>query len=131
MKAFKLCRSEYKQILKNAQCEYYLYFLEPKLDQNGKFLFNHIKRLKKDYIGIEAPKHNNKIVTNAEDKVEALAEEYESVFINEDMQNIPNILPSPYPDMGEIKVSEKGVLTQLNKLNVHKSTGPDGRVTQF
>ena len=42
------------------------------------------------------------------------------------METLPNIFPSPYPDMDKFEVTEKGVLTQLNNLNVHKSTGPDG-----
>ena len=35
-------------------------------------------------------------------------------------------MPSPYPDMEEFKISENGVLLQLQGLNVHKSVGPDG-----
>ena len=57
--------------------------------------------------------------------MEALAKEYESVFVKEDDTNMPKILPSPYPDMPDIEITENGVLAQLNKLNVHKSTGPD------
>ena len=40
----------------------YLEFLDPKLDENNKFLFNYIKRLKKDKIGIEALSSNGKIL---------------------------------------------------------------------
>ena len=36
--------------------------------------------MRKDAIGIDALKHNNDIVTEPVDKVEALAKEYESVF---------------------------------------------------
>ena len=70
--------------------------------------------------------HNNKIVTDTAEKAEILAKEYESVFSSEDLTSIPNILPSPYPDMPNFEVKEKGVLTKLQQLNVHKSTGPDG-----
>ena len=38
---------EYRRLLKNARRDYYLEFLDPKLDENSKFLFNHIKRMKK------------------------------------------------------------------------------------
>ena len=131
IKAFKLYRSEYKRILKNAQRDYYLDFLEPKLDQNGKFLFNYIKKMKKDSTGIEALNFNNKITTNTDDKVEALAQQYESVFVKENLENIPAILPSPYPDMEDFEITENGVLTQLEGLNIHKSTGPDGLSPQL
>ena len=39
--------------------------------------------MKKDSIGIEALKYGNTIVTNSEDKVEVLTQEYESVFVQE------------------------------------------------
>ena len=81
--------------------------------------------MKKDSVGIETLKFNNKLVSNTIDKVEALSQEYESVFVKENSEDIPNILPSPYPDMEEFDVSENGVLNQLEGLNVHKSTGPD------
>ena len=106
IKAFKACRSNYKQILKSAQQDYYLNFLSTKIDDNSKYLFNYIKRLKKESLGIEALKYDNKIVTSASDKVEVLAKEYESVFMKEDTNNIPNILPSPFPDMDEFDIDE-------------------------
>ena len=62
--------------------------------------------MRKDAIGIEALKHNNDIVTEPVDKVEALAKEYESVFVNENLETIPNILPSPHPDMEEFQISK-------------------------
>ena len=106
IKAFKACRSNYKQILKSAQQDYYVNFLSTKIDDNSKYLFNYIKRLKKESLGIEALKYDNKIVTSASDKVEVLAKEYESVFMKEDTNNIPNILPSPFPDMDEFDIDE-------------------------
>ena len=126
IRAFKKCRSEYNKLLKNAQREYYLDFLEPRLDQNGKYLFNYIKRMKKDSLGIEALNHNNKLITNASDKAEALSEQYKSVFAEENKEDLPHILPSPYPDMKNIEITEKGVLKRLEDLDVNKSTGPDG-----
>ena len=74
---------QYKKILRNARKEYYLEYLDPKLDQNSKYLFNYIKRLKKDSIGIEALYYNGKITTNPIEKAEALVKPYESVFSKE------------------------------------------------
>ena len=85
-----------------------------------------IKRLKNDTIGIEALEHKGKILTDSREKAEALADQYQSVFTVENLEEIPQILPSPYPDMESFTVTEKGVLSQLEDLNVHKSVGPDG-----
>ena len=46
--AFKACRAEYRKLLKNARQDYYIDFLEPKIDKHSRYLFNHIKKLKKD-----------------------------------------------------------------------------------
>ena len=125
-KQFKVCRAEYNKVLKQARNQYCNEFLEPTLDKNGKYLFNYIKRLKKDSVGIEALISNDNTITDPVEKAEILAKEYESVFASEDLTNIPNIFPSPYPDMPNVEIKEEGVLKQLNQLNVHKSTGPDG-----
>ena len=126
IKAFKSCRIEHKKLLKTARNDYYLEFLEPKLDTNSKYLFNFIKRLRRDSVGIEAIKLNGNLTTNPSDKAEALAQQYQSVFVEEDTSNIPNILHSIYPDMKDFTISQEGVLKQLMGLNVNKSVGPDG-----
>ena len=131
IKAFKQCRGEYNRLLKNARRDYYQDFLDPRLDENSKFLFNYIKRLKKDSVGIEALNYKGKLTIHPSEKAEALSQQYESVFQKEDLNTIPNILPSPYTDMPDIEVNENGVLTQLEKLNVNKSTGPDGLSPQL
>ena len=61
IKAFKQCRGEYNRLLKNARRDYYQDFLDPRLDENSKFLFNYIKRLKKDSVGIEALNYKGKL----------------------------------------------------------------------
>ena len=106
--------------------EYYLDFLEPKLDTNSKFLFSHIKHMKNDSVGIEAISHKGSITTDPKTIAEAFADQYESVFCKENLDNIPSIMPSPYPDMEDFEISESGVLSELQGLNVHKSVGPDG-----
>ena len=83
IEAFRNCRTDFNRTLKKARREYLLDFLEPRIDENSKFLFNYIKRLKKDSVGIEALKLNGKISTDPVDKAEALAREYESVWKKE------------------------------------------------
>ena len=82
--------------------------------------------MKKDSVGIEALSVNGRVTTDPKEKSEALADEYESVFVQENCDNLPNIFPSPYPDMKEFQIQENGVCVQLEDLNIHKSVGPDG-----
>ena len=81
--------------------------------------------MNKDVIGIEALKLDGKLTTDPAGKAEALARQYESVFVHENLETMPNILPSLYPDMAEFDINEKGVKKQLEELNIHKSVGPD------
>ena len=82
--------------------------------------------MKNDSVGIEAISHKGSITTDPKMIAEAFADQYESVFCKENLDNIPSIMPSPYPDMEDFEISESGVLSELQGLNVHKSVGPDG-----
>ena len=64
--------------MRKARKEYYLDFLEPKMDKHSKFLFSHIKKLKQDSLGIESLKVNGKTITDAKEKVK----EYKKVNKN-------------------------------------------------
>ena len=44
---------------------------------------------------------------------------------NEDIVNLKDNDPSPYPIMNTIIVSTSGVFKLLSNLNIHKATGPD------
>jgi hypothetical protein len=68
------------------------------------------------------------VVTQSDDskKVDILNCQFSSVF-NKDEQcdSIPNKGPSPFNDIPAIKIGLEGVYTILNRLQIHKATGPD------
>ena len=58
-------------------------------------------------------------------KAEILNEQFQSVFIKENLNNCPNKGNSPYQTMSDIKINCKGVTKLLKNQNIHKATGPD------
>jgi hypothetical protein len=51
--------------------------------------------------------------------------QFTSVFTTENTTNMPSKGNSPFKPMKDIKISEKGVEKELNRLNPCKATGPD------
>ena len=58
-------------------------------------------------------------------KAEALREQSDSVFVEEDLRNLPQMPPSPYECMPDIIFSAEGVKNQLLKIKIDKASGPD------
>ena len=51
--------------------------------------------------------------------------QFESVYIREQAGDHPSKGPSPYPDIGDLFIDPNGVRKLLDRLNPHKSSGPD------
>ena len=53
-----------------------------------------------------------------------LNEQFQSVFTDEDMQNLPSC-KKLFPDMTEINFEIDGIIKQLQNVNPNKANGPD------
>ena len=58
-------------------------------------------------------------------KAEALREQYESVFTNEDLENMPGMNDSPFASAPDIHFSAHGIKKQLESIQPDKASGPD------
>ena len=58
-------------------------------------------------------------------KAGVLNAQYSSVYTDENLDSIPEMGNSPFSGMPHIKVTTKGVLNLLRKLNPKKAIGPD------
>ena len=65
------------------------------------------------------------IQSDSRKKADILNNQFQSVFTEEDMSNMPDKGESPFKEMKEIKISEKGVLKLLLDIKPNKATGPD------
>ena len=68
---------------------------------------------------------NNRVCSSDSSKAEALREQYDSVFMEEDLTNLPQMPPSPYECMPDITFSADGVKKQLRKIKIDKASTPD------
>ena len=64
-------------------------------------------------------------------KTRLLNEQFSSVFTRTNTSSLPNLGPSPHPDIKRFDVTEEGVLKLLNNLNHHKASGPDNIPTRY
>jgi hypothetical protein len=64
------------------------------------------------------------LAETAEQKAEMLNSQFTSVFTTENTTNMPSKGISPFKPMKDIKISEKGVEKELNRLNPCKALMP-------
>ena len=82
-----------------------------------KRAWSYLKLLHTESQGIPALVSNNHVCSSDSAKAEALREQYDSVFVEEDLRNLPEM-----PDM---IFSTEGVKNQLLKIKIDKACGPD------
>ena len=90
-----------------------------------KRLFIFIKSLRRDNSGIAPLKEKGRLHDDPKDKADILNRQYESTWTKEDKDDIPIPDGTPFPSMGDITVTEQGVVKLLLKLNPAKACGPD------
>ena len=94
-------------------------------EDNPKIFWRYIKSKRSDKVGIQAISSDSGLLTNDRDKAEALAAQFQSVFTPPDDSLLPDLPPSPFPDMPPITVEVGGVLKLLKNIDTSKATGPD------
>ena len=93
---------------------------------NGiKPALSYLKLLRTESQGIPASVSNNRVWSSDSAKAEALREQYDSGFIEEDLSNLPLMPPSPYECMPDIIFPAEGLKKQLLKIKIDKASGPD------
>ena len=90
-----------------------------------KKLWSFIKSKRSDQIGIPTLKHQSKLLTMITEQAEALADQYEFVFTEEDIDKMIDKGISPFKDMENIKKRHPEVIKLLKPLNPKKAIGPD------
>lgn len=92
----------------------------------SKKFSSYIKHKRSDNSRIGTLKVNSVMMTHSKAKAEALNQQFQSAFsipTNED--NLSDGQNPKLEEMPRIVVSERGVNTQLRKLDPYKATGPD------
>ena len=85
-----------------------------------------VKSLRCDQTGVAPLKEGNILHCDPKQKANLLNKQFSSVFGTDDDSTLPELGPSQYPDMDDIRITTAGVLKLLKNLKQHKATGPDG-----
>ena len=88
----------------------------PKVTKKWSF----VKSLKKEAFGITSLRGNGILKTDPRDKANVCNKQFQSWFTRETDGELPSKGKSPFASMGDITVDK------LDKLNIHKASGPDG-----
>jgi hypothetical protein len=127
---FRELRKHIKKKLREAHDEYVLGLLDfSDLELNrptmGKRFWKYVKSRSRDFIGVPNLVENGVEVTDTKGKTEVMSRQYDSVFTNEDMENMPNKGDPQAPQIEPIFVTVNGIEKLLTKLNCKKANGPD------
>ena len=96
-----------------------------------KRFWSFIKSLRKDTCGVSGLYDNDTLKSEPVEKANILNRQFQSVFTNEDISDIPNKGPSLYETMPIITIDSKGIEKLLTNINPHKACGPDAIPARF
>ena len=126
---FKEFRRFVKHELIKSHDEYIKGILDTDGKDNGfkisKKFWSYVRSKRRDMTGIPVLKVDGKEITTGREKAEALSEQYDSIFTNEDLIDIPCLLTPPAPRIKELALDVNGIQKLLKKLDPKKANGPD------
>ncbi len=122
---FKGIRRSSDRELRRARSDYLHEVGENLTSSNTKPFWSYVKSLRQSSTGVSALNTANGIATTALEKANALNNKFQSIFTNEDCQNLPSVDNGTVPQMPTINVTTEGVVKLLKDLKPHKAPGPD------
>ncbi len=124
-------KSEIQRQTRRAFCIYIESIITPMEDEEEQYscmkrYWTFIKHQATHYRGITGLKDQGQLHTDPKDKANIWNHQFEPVFTKESPIN-PDLLPaqSAHPVMPDIDITEPGIQKLLEKLNIHKASGPD------
>ena len=97
------------------------------LKSNSKKFWSYVKNKGQENNGVAPLKSKEGYLkSDVQSKTEILNNQFHSVFTKEDMEDFPNMGPSPHQAIiGKITIDQCSVHKLLSNLQSHKATGPD------
>ena len=128
---YKHYNNHVKYMLKHAYEDYLTTILEDSFANNKKKFWSFIRSTRNEDIGIPPLKsQNGNIVSEPKQKAEVLSSQYQSVFTQENLSQLPNLGHSPYPNLPKLTFGKAGIVKLLKDLNTSKACGPDNIPTR-
>ena len=116
-----------RKACKEAYAAYMRDIISPDMSTNPKRFWSFIKERRCENVGIAPLKGEDGFThSDSEARANILNKQFSSVFThNEDLTNIKDLGPSPYPPMPSINITTPGVMKLLKNIKIHKAAGPD------
>ena len=124
---FKRLQAEVQRSTRKVHRSYMQDVVSADLKEKPKRFWSYIKSRRQEASGV-APLINKDgfLQSNTPAKAEILNDQFQSVYTQEDTDNIPDKGPSPFTSMHEISINSNGVKKLLKDLKPYKAPGPDG-----
>ncbi|XP_072176118.1 uncharacterized protein [Diadema setosum] len=116
---------EVAKLVHKAHLNYVNNIIGGSLSTNPKSFWSYIRCCRSEYAGIPSIRTATKLCATAEDKAESLKDFFQSTFTHENLHQVPQKGPSPYPSIGHLHIHRTGVAKQLLQLDPSKASGPD------
>ena len=130
-KIFKYARSKVKQYICQSHRTYISEIVAVSLNDSPKSFWSYIRALHREETGIPAIRTSSGLPATSDcAKANVLNEQFQSVFTDEDMQNLPSS-KKLFSYMTEINLDIDGIIKQLQKINPNKANGPDKVPARF
>ena len=122
VKARNTAKLELRKAIRDYEAE-----IAKQAKRNPKAFYRYINSKLKTKTGIADLKDTDgKTVVDSDEKADMFNTFFSSVFTNEDLNNLPNSLPSgAYKELNKIVFNEEDVTKLLREVNPNKSPGPD------
>ena len=125
-------KRETQKALRSAELNYVKNMLEESLQNNNtKPFWKFIKSRQKDNIGVSPIKSKGKLYSDSKSKAELLNNQFESVFTNETIDDIPTLQGEKQPSAKPIQIEVNGVEKLLKNIKTNKASGPDNIPNQL
>ena len=77
-------------------------------------------------MGISSLNSGNTEITDNKAKAEILSNQFKAVFVDEDVDTIPDMDSTGVSDIDPLEFQTKGIVSLLRNINTKKASGPDG-----
>lgn len=128
---YRIFRNKVTNCIRNAHTKYQTNLFNVNEKSNHKNFWKYIKNIRKDQHGIPPLNDNGNTVNSSQEKANVLNNKFQSVFTQENTNDIPNCNSAPYPVMPDLDISCNGVQNLLETLDPSKACGPDNIPTRI
>ena len=123
---FKAFQRKCKKAFKEAEINHNKNIIQKGLNENNpKPFWRYVKSRRQDNVGVSPLKKMGQLVNDSKENVQILVEQFQSVFIRDDNQQLPDTKKRARRQISPLRITTDDVEKLLRGINRAKSQGPD------